>query len=163
TAAPGFDDWAEPLVDRFQSTAISAVTVPTNQPVDAGTRLTIGERLSQLGIYFRSFAAGTPFSYRFPRLRVLGLGLLTAAAGGGLRLLLQAAGLRRLRERGTAITDQSLTSLVRRLRAAAGVRRHVALLRSPDYHGPMTAGILRPFIVIPTAFLDALSESEHRG
>lgn len=162
-AAPEFDDWGEPLVDRFQSTATSATTVPTDQPADAGTRLSFGERWSRFGVEFRSFAAGARLSHDSPAWRVMVLVWLTGAVVGGIRLLLQAAGLRRLRERGTAITDQSLDSFVRRLEGAAGIRRHVGLFRTRDHHGPMTAGILRPFILVPSTFLNALSVSEQRA
>lgn len=75
------------------------------------------------------------------------------------RLAVGYRSLRRLKSDATAAPD-CWQSRLRRLCAANGVRRQTRLLISSHVAGPLSLGFIDPAILIPRAFLDALSDSE---
>ncbi|MDV6030537.1 MAG: M48 family metalloprotease [Phycisphaera sp. RhM] len=68
---------------------------------------------------------------------------------GALGLVAQLTRLLQLRERASAISTGDLCRSLNRLRRNLGIRCSVDLLRTADLPGPVAAGILRPFILIP--------------
>ncbi|MDA1232104.1 MAG: M56 family metallopeptidase, partial [Planctomycetota bacterium] len=57
--------------------------------------------------------------------------------------------LSRLRDQASVVTAPDICDSLSRLKQRLNVGRRVDLLQSADSQGPMTAGILRPFIMIP--------------
>lgn len=55
----------------------------------------------------------------------------------------------RLRRNAVPILNSTLHESLARLRERMGLRRQVALLSSPQFDSPITAGILSPFVVFP--------------
>lgn len=86
--------------------------------------------------------------------RSLALGLvslwLLVAAAGLLRLAYQWRQLARLRGSAVPIRSPRLLHTLRRVRESMGLRRDVELLASPRIGSPLTAGLSRPFILLPS-------------
>jgi beta-lactamase regulating signal transducer with metallopeptidase domain len=74
---------------------------------------------------------------------------LLVAFGGLMKLGLQWRQLSRLRRSAQRVSDPELRNAAERLRNLLGIRRRIALLQSEHVQGPMTAGIVRPFILLP--------------
>ncbi|QDT82588.1 M56 family metallopeptidase [Gimesia chilikensis] len=85
---------------------------------------------------------------------------LTACFSGGMLILYQLRQLRRLRLEGLPVTTPDTRSLVKRLSRQAGLREPVSVLESQRIRSPFTAGIIRPFILIPARFLGLLNAQE---
>lgn len=75
--------------------------------------------------------------------------LVITAAGFG-RLAIQWHRLRQLRLHAEPIDNMPLNQIVPRIAKLLGVRKHVDVLTSDDVEGPVTAGILAPFILLPS-------------
>lgn len=85
---------------------------------------------------------------------------LFGSTAGCLLLLFDVWRIRRLRRNSQPVGVSSLRSLVNRLSRKAGLRRCVHVLESPKIRSPFTAGIFRPFILIPANFLGVLNSKE---
>lgn len=91
-------------------------------------------------------------------LTCLGAGLI-----GCLRVCVQMTRLRALRQRCDRMTDESVTTLVDDLTEQAGLRQRVEVSRSAEIQGPLTAGVVRPFILVPCKFIERLSHEDRRA
>jgi beta-lactamase regulating signal transducer with metallopeptidase domain len=68
---------------------------------------------------------------------------------GFIKLAVQFFQLRRIRLNARQVTQTGVCLAMNHLRQRFGIRRRVALLQSDEVAGPMTAGVLRPFILLP--------------
>jgi|GEM_PF-1686847 len=68
--------------------------------------------------------------------------------------------LNRLRRDAVAVTDPALQRALTELKTLLSVNRPVALLESPVVDGPMTAGLRRPFILLPQNRAEAAAEDD---
>lgn len=57
--------------------------------------------------------------------------------------------LQRLRLNASRMVSPEMDSILNRLRGRFCIRREIALLKSPHIEGPLTAGIFRPFVMLP--------------
>jgi beta-lactamase regulating signal transducer with metallopeptidase domain len=80
-----------------------------------------------------------------------------------LKVCAQVRRLRSLRQRGERMTDASVTTLVDVLAAKAGLRQRVEVAQSLEIQGPLTAGVVRPFILVPCDFMDRFSDEDRRA
>ncbi len=88
---------------------------------------------------------------------------VAGVAIGGLYLGVHAIRVRRMRQRGCLVRDPALRRTLDRLRTKARIRQLVTLLQLDHRCGPLTAGILRPFILLPKAFVSGLSQPEREA
>jgi beta-lactamase regulating signal transducer with metallopeptidase domain len=77
-----------------------------------------------------------------------------------LPLVFQVLRIRSLRNSGLPVFASSVGSLVDRLSRKLGLRGNVEVLESFHVSGPFTAGIRRPFILLPARFLGLLNSQE---
>jgi beta-lactamase regulating signal transducer with metallopeptidase domain/predicted nucleic acid-binding Zn-ribbon protein len=75
------------------------------------------------------------------------------AAAMSLRVALGLAWIRRLRRRAQPLTDAFWTSALARTVRELRLERHVELLVADVIGGPISAGMFRPFVLVPTAML----------
>ncbi|MBD3671961.1 MAG: M56 family metallopeptidase [Planctomycetaceae bacterium] len=80
--------------------------------------------------------------------------VVTIIAIGGsslsfIRLIVQTIRLRHLRRRGSVTRDPVLIGSLERIATQMRLSRSVDLLESPEIDGPITAGVFRPFIMLP--------------
>ncbi|MCO6453933.1 MAG: M56 family metallopeptidase [Pirellulaceae bacterium] len=94
--------------------------------------------------------AGVEFDWRIASQLAIVVLWLAVAAVGLCRLAIQWTELRRIRRRAIAIVDAGLLQEAERLRTRFGIRSSVTLLASPRAQVPLAAGIVRPFILLPT-------------
>jgi beta-lactamase regulating signal transducer with metallopeptidase domain len=88
---------------------------------------------------------------------------LAAGAFGTLRIGIQLLRLRALRRRSVTLDDDSLVSLFNALSEDFGLRNRIAVAQSSEIHGPLTAGIFCPFILVPCDFMGRLSREDYRA
>ncbi len=93
--------------------------------------------------------AGPSIGFSWLWLVMPSIWLIVTTAGFG-TLAIQWHRLRQFRLHAEPIEDMPLTHVVARIAKLLGVRRHVAVLTSDDVEGPVTAGILAPFILMPS-------------
>ncbi len=163
TAEPPVDDRGAPQVGRPDRSATSAAPVSTNLTADDNRGTGLQDALGQVKLFFADVAALGRLSHDSFAWRVIVVAWGVGVVVGGVRLGLQAAGLRRLQQRAIVIANASLNAFVTQLCRTAGIRRHVAVFHSRDCRGPMTARIVRPFILVPSSFLSVLSLPEQRA
>lgn len=72
---------------------------------------------------------------------------------GAISLLLKLGSLKRIRGAATPIDEPALVAASKRLQHGFGIRRAVELLRAEGEVGPLAAGILQPFILMPHSTL----------
>jgi len=77
---------------------------------------------------------------------------LLVAAALALRWLANHVALVRLTRRASHLSDPALAETVEELRATVGIRRGIRLLVSAEIETPITAGVLRPAVVLPPDF-----------
>ncbi|MCA8996148.1 MAG: M56 family metallopeptidase [Planctomycetaceae bacterium] len=127
----------------FDSIGSGAVTggEPFGEPLAASpaTFDSASQTVSPLGLAVREWT--------FP---AIVLSWLFAITLGLFRLAMHWRSLLRLRHSATAIVHQDSLEELDRLRQRMGIRQHVDLLASAQTQVPLAAGILRPFILLPT-------------
>ncbi len=75
---------------------------------------------------------------------------LVAVAIGLTRLGAQVFQVRQLRQRADVVADLAMVDSLNVLKQQMNIRRHIELLQSRETIGPLTAGICRPFVLIPS-------------
>ena len=71
--------------------------------------------------------------------------------------------LRALRRRCVQMNDESVTAVVKDLALQAGISRRVDVAQTTELQGPLAAGIVRPFILLPYGFAGQLSPEDRRA
>jgi beta-lactamase regulating signal transducer with metallopeptidase domain len=103
----------------------------------------------------RTFAGthhSLPITHHFNWPAVAAAVWLLVAAALALRWLAGHIALARLTRRASRPADPALGGMVEELRAAVGIRRGIRLLVSAEIETPITAGVLRPAVVLPPDF-----------
>jgi beta-lactamase regulating signal transducer with metallopeptidase domain len=103
----------------------------------------------------RTFAGthhSSPIAHHFNWPAVAAAVWLLVAAALALRWLANHVALARLTRRASRPSDPALGGMVEELRAAVGIRRGIRLLVSAEIETPITAGVLRPAVVVPPDF-----------
>ena len=94
---------------------------------------------------------------------VLTLACATAGMLACIRIGLLARRLGALRKRSTLFGAGVEAALVNALLKQAAVRRRVDVAQSAEIHGPLAAGVIRSFILVPCGMIERLSQDEFRA
>jgi len=94
----------------------------------------------------------SPIAHHFNWPAVAAAVWLLVAAALALRWLANRVALVRLTRRASRPSGPALGGMVEELRAAVGIRRGIRLLVSAEIETPITAGVLRPAVVVPPDF-----------
>lgn len=76
------------------------------------------------------------------------------STGSFAMLFIQFVRLRRLKQQATTVHDRALLQLLQRNADQLNIQCQVQLLESAETTGPITAGLIRPFILLPTGMSD---------
>ena len=170
-------EWSENglLVSNHMEAPVSTSQVPPFTgveplPEDSSTLAPRGESVDPAHGADRNVSLAGPAgadrqSASRPLHRSLALTLICATAGmlACIRIGLMARRLGALRKRSTLFNTGFETTLVRALMEQAAVRRRVDVAQSSEIHGPLAAGVIRPFILVPCGMTERLSREEFRA
>jgi len=79
-----------------------------------------------------------------------------------LRMMLSYRSLLKIRRRARGVRDPRLPSMLEALRKEIGIGRSVRLEESDDIPSPVSYGVRRPVVLLPSSFMDSMSFSEMR-